>query len=321
MKIKRITNVVIAAFMLFISGCNCCKSEKTQLKVATYNIQMAPKPTDIYWQTRKDAAKDLLAYYKFDIWGSQETFLHQIQYVLPEGYDFVGVGRDDGKTQGEYSPVCYNKNKLQLLDSGTFWISETPEKVSKGWDAMCRRVCSWGQFKDKKTGKIFFFFNTHLDHRGEKARIEGVKLLMKKVKEISKGQTYFLTGDFNITPEHKALKPMFASKDFIHVRDVCTTKPYGPDATYHAYTGIPFAFIDYIFASPNVKVLDYRVVTDRIGERAYEYKENANNNASNLDSAPSGMNLKKLSTKKILKKQTDVDYASDHCPVVSTVEF
>ncbi len=276
--------------------CACSpKSEDVRLKVATYNIQMSPDAKKNFWQTRKDAAKKLLDYYRFDIWGSQETFLHQIEYIIPSGYGFVGVGRDDGATKGEFSPIFYNKEKLEVLNSGTFWISETPEKVSFGWGAKYRRICTWGEFKDKKSGKVFFFFNTHLDHKVAKAQEEGVKLIVGKIEEITKDKPFILTGDFNIKLGDDKLAPIVNSSKFQHARDVSKTVPYGASGTYHAYSGVSKAFIDYIFTSKNIKVLKYVILTDRIGAQPCDEPK--------------------------IGKRQDVDYASDHFPIVTEIEF
>ncbi|MBO5254949.1 MAG: endonuclease/exonuclease/phosphatase family protein [Opitutales bacterium] len=297
-------NKIISIMFLFMAFtfCNAQEMQRAEqpvkIKVASFNIQMAATPEKVYWQTRKDAAKNLLAYHKFDIFGCQETFLHQIKYVIPEGYAFVGVGRNDGVEAGEYSPVIYNTAKFEVLKSGTFWISETPEKVSKGWGAKHFRICSWGEFKHKATGRTFFFFNTHLDHRVVKAKEEGVKLLKKKIEEIAGGKTYFLTGDFNICLGDEKLKPLVDSPEFIHAKDIAKLVYAPAGGTYHAYTGVARAFIDYIWVSKNVKVNKYAVLTDRIGKLKYNYS---------------------LADKK--ERQKDVDYASDHFPIVAEVEF
>lgn len=298
---RKITLMILSAGLaLLLNGCACCGNADgaaTKLKVASYNIQMSPLSAGdkTYWPTRKDAAKNLLAYHRFDIWGSQETYKHQIEYVMPDGYGYVGVGRDDGATEGEYAPIFYNKAKIEALRSGTFWISETPEKVSYGWGAKHRRICTWGEFKCKKTGKIFYFFNTHLDHRVVKAEEEGVKLIKARVQQIAGNNTFFITGDFNIQLGDPKLKPIFDDPNFVHAKSASLTPPYGPDGTYHGYTGLPKLFIDYIFVSKDVKVLSYAHLTDRIGKKQYD---------------PS----------KPLREQ-GVDFASDHFPVVAEVEF
>ena len=281
-----------------LCGCQSTDSEKSvRVKIASCNIQMAPSPEKVYWaQTRRDAEKALQRRYKFDIFGAQETFKHQIDSILPEGYSYVGVGRDDGKEAGEYSPIIFNTKKIKCLKSGTFWLSETPEKVSLGWDAACRRVCTWGEFEDIASGKKFHFFNTRLDHVGVAARENGVKLIMRKVAEIAGGGTYFLTGDFNITPDNPALAPLFASPKFRHARDVSEEPAYAPSGTWHAYTGIPIRHIDYIFVSPDVKVRTFYAITDRLGKVEFDRSKPQN-------------------------KQSDVDYASDHFPIAAEVSF
>lgn len=296
---NRKISLLLLPLALFL---NCCAGGQAggshgaaRLKVASYNIQLSPDGEKNYWPDRKDAAKSLLAYRRFDIWGSQETYKHQIEYIIPDGYGYIGVGRDDGAEKGEYAPIFYSKAKLEVLKSGTFWISETPEKVSFGWGAKHRRICTWGEFKCRKTGKIFYFFNTHLDHRVEKAQEEGVKLIRAKVGEIAGKNTFFITGDFNIRLGDPKLKPIFDDPAISHAFAASLTPPYGPGGTYHAYTGVPRAFIDYIFVSKDVKVLSYAHLTDRAGKKLYD---------------PS----------KPLKEQ-GVDYASDHFPVVAEVEF
>ncbi len=269
-----------------------------KLKVASYNIQYATTTTSQYWQSRKDGAKNLLAYHDFDIVGLQETHQHQVDYFLPKHCAYIGMGINSfGKDKGGNSPIMYRKDKVELLKWGYFWISETPEKLSKGWDCSRRRICTWGEFKDKASGKTLFYFNTHLDHRGKVARIEGVKLLMKKIPEIAGNSPFVLTGDFNIALNSAPIKPMLESKEFVHALNASITPPYYPEkGTFHGYTGTPRNFIDYLFVSPKIKVLNYAVLTDRICNPKYD-------------------------PTKSIKSQKMVDYASDHFPVVSEIEF
>lgn len=282
-----------------VENCNIKVVEKTaKLKVASYNIQFARTPLGTYWQSRKDGAKNLLAYHDFDIVGLQETHQHQIDYFMPKHCAYIGMGINTiGKDKAGNSPIMYRKDKVELLKWGVFWISETPEKISKGWDTSQRRICTWGKFKDKVSGKKLFYFNTHLDHKGKIARVEGVKLLMKKIPEIAGKSPYVLTGDFNIAIDTNPIKPMLESKKFVHALDASITPAYYPKGgTFHGYTGTPRSFIDYLFVSPNIKVLSYAVLTDRIGNANYDPKVS-------------------------IKKQNVVDYASDHFPVVSEIEF
>lgn len=173
------------------------------LNVASYNIRLHTKVDYKHndgWQERRDVMCDLVAFAAFDIFGAQEVFHDQLMDMLERlpGYAHIGGARDDGGTTGEYSPIFYRKDRFEVLESGTFWISETPEEVSFGWDADCRRVCSWAYLKDKKTKKKFWYFNTHLDHKGVVAREEGAKLLIKKINEMCGDKArVILSGDFN----------------------------------------------------------------------------------------------------------------------------
>ena len=192
--------------LTFFAFAALCAMAQT-LNAGSFNIRMHSKvdyKNGDGWTERREVMCDLVAFTAFDIFGAQEVCHDQLEYMLerlPE-YDYIGVARDDGKKKGEYSPVFYRRDRFELLDSGTFWLSETPEKVSYGWDAACRRVCSWGYFKDKQTKRKFWFFNTHMDHKGKIARVEGAKLVISKIKQMcGKGAKVILTGDFNVAQE------------------------------------------------------------------------------------------------------------------------
>ncbi len=252
---------------IFLSAC-CSGSKKTDssLKVATFNLRLAPKPDSSMWQDRKEACADLILYHGLEIVGTQEGYLHQLNDLTKlTGYKFTGVGREDGKSGGEHSAILYNPARFALLDAGDFWFSETPDKPVKGWDAMCKRVCSWAKFKDNKTDKEFYFFSLHYDHKGKIARNESSKLLPKKIREISKGATFFCVGDFNATEDSEPMNLLSADDSIQDSKKVSKTKPYGTNGTFHAFTGIPkYPRIDYILTSKNVDVLSYAVITDKL---------------------------------------------------------
>ena len=198
---------------------------------------------------------------------------------------YVGVGREDGKTKGEYSPILYRKDRFSVVKSGNFWLAEDMNAVGKkGWDAACERVATWAIFKDKKSGKEFFFLNTHLDHMGQVARHEGASLVLKQVKLLSRNLPVIVTGDFNAVPTDDPIKVLTDEKDPRHLTHARTLAPlcYGPEWTFHDYGRVPLderVWIDYIFVKGNVKVLRHGVL------------------AESLD------NL----------------YPSDHCPVISRI--
>ena len=177
------------------------------LNVASYNIRLQTKSDYEHgdgWTQRVDALCDVVRFSDFDIFGAQEVRHVQLEDMLERlpGYAYVGVGRDDGEKGGEYSPVFYKRERLKLLDGGTFWLSETPDRVSKGWDAVCMRICSWGHFEDRATGCRFWFFNLHMDHRGKVARHKSAELVLERQTETPAWQlppwTKLLTGGIDV---------------------------------------------------------------------------------------------------------------------------
>jgi len=246
----------------------CTQQDRLVLQVATYNLRMDTKSDSLNaWSYRKENVKALIRYHDFHIFGTQEGFLHQLQGIceLPE-YAYFGAGREDGKTAGEHSAIIYKKERFEILDSGNFWLSETPDVPGKGWDATCcNRICSWAKFKEKKTGKMFYFFNVHFDHEGVVARVESGKLMVKKIQEIAKDSPVICTGDFNSTPETEQIQLL--STFLNDSRKVTQAPPYGPEGTFTTNFANPMTKerIDYIFVSNGIQVLKYASLTDNDG--------------------------------------------------------
>lgn len=248
----------------------CCfgiqlTAQENALNIASYNIRYNNTGDGINaWPNRKDNVKALIRYHEFDIFGIQEGLIGQVKDIaeLTE-FAYYGKGRDDGKEGGEHSVIFYKKERFQLLASGDFWLSDTPDVPGKGWDATCcNRICSWVKLRDKVTKKEFFFFNVHFDHQGVQARRESGKLMVKKIKEIAKNKPVICTGDFNSTPETEQIKEMQALlKDSYEVTEL---PPYGPEGTFNAFKfDAPMKNrIDYIFVSAGIRVLKYGVLTD-----------------------------------------------------------
>lgn len=238
--------------------------------VASYNVRYNNSGDSLNaWPHRKEKVKALISFHEFDIFGTQEALLGQVNDIagLTE-YAHTGSGRDDGKTAGEHSAIFYKKERFRLLDAGDFWLSETPEQPGKGWDATCcNRICSWGKFRDLKTKKEFYFFNVHFDHRGIIARKESGKLMVKKIEEIAKGAKTICVGDFNSRPEtEQILEMQTILKDAYQVTEM---PPYGPVGTTNGFKfDAPMtARIDYVFVSAGIKVLKYGVLTDAQDQR------------------------------------------------------
>ena len=186
-------------------------------KIISFNVRYSSAPEidgDNRWELRRDASVKMVAQQKPLAMGLQEACPDQIDFLDLNltGYKHIGVGRDDGKNAGEMMAIYYDTNRLTLLDSGTFWLSETPEKVSIGWDAACNRTCTWGHFKVNDTGFEFLYFNTHLDHAGSQARRNSIKLIVAKMAELNPNNVpVFLSGDFNSTTDDTIFEPLKAS--------------------------------------------------------------------------------------------------------------
>lgn len=236
-----------------------------QIQVMTYNIKYANENDgENSWSQRKDHLRDLLRFYEPEIFGVQEALAKQLEYLKKgfENYDFTGLGRD-GKTRGEFSAIFFNTQKFEILKQGTFWLSETPGKVSKGWDAAFPRICSYAEFKDLETGKKFWVFNTHFDHIGVKAREKSARLISDKIKELNKEELPFiLMGDFNLEPESSEIQ--FLSEKFDDSKSVANLV-YGPSGTFNGYHFMQQVTrrIDYIFTSKgDFDILKYAVLSD-----------------------------------------------------------
>ncbi|MCO4292150.1 endonuclease/exonuclease/phosphatase family protein [Solitalea sp. MAHUQ-68] len=271
MKIKNLFNICMLSILsLGFSTSKAQDLPRTELTIATYNIRLNVASDSINaWPNRKDWVKELIQYHQFDIFGVQEALNEQMVDLdeLP-GFDYVGVGRDDGKQAGEYSAIFYNTRKFSVLKTGTFWLSPTPEKPSKGWDAAIVRICTWACFSDVKTGKLFYVFNTHFDHIGVKARENSAKLILEKIEDIvPPGTPVIAMGDFNSTPETSAFKTM--NTNMADAREVTKAKPYGPIGTFNNfnYNSDLKDRIDYIFVNSKVEVLKYGVLSDAKDKR------------------------------------------------------
>lgn len=239
-----------------------------QMNIISFNIRYnTPNDGINAWPNRIEMATGLLRFHEADIFGLQEALHGQIMDVqkeLPE-YAWFGVGREDGEKGGEFSPIFYKKSEFILLKNGTFWLSETPEKPSKGWDAALNRIVTWGQFQSKVTGKQFLVFNTHFDHIGKEARKNSADLIGKKIKEMTsnKNLPVIVTGDFNLTPD---TEPIQRLKKFVKdSREVTEEPPYGPVGTYNGFkleTDLSSNRIDYIFVYGSIDVLKYAALAE-----------------------------------------------------------
>ena len=265
-KLYFLTVVIVAVF----ASCTNKPSDLV-LNVMSFNIRYdEPRDSLNNWQYRKDFAASLICFHDVDIVGAQEVLNNQLEDLktrLPE-YSTLGVGRLDGKTEGEYSSIFYKTSKFDVQKSGNFWLSEDINAVGKkGWDAACERIVTWAIFKDKATQKEFFFLNTHFDHIGEVARSESAKLILEKTKELSEGLPIIATGDYNAEPTSlviAAITDKSNPNNLINARDIAKLV-HGPGNSFHAYGNIPYekrVLIDYIFVKGNVTVNRIATLTE-----------------------------------------------------------
>ena len=257
-------NVLSSVLMLlFVS----LSSYGQNLKIMTYNIRLdIASDGENAWPNRKDFFTSQIQFYSPDIFGVQEATPNQVVDIaaaLPD-YDKFGIGREaEGK--GEACTIYYKKNRFKIEQSNTFWLSETPNIVSKGWDAACNRICTYALFKDLKTKKLFWVFNTHLDHIGNEARVKGVQLILSKIKEVNtKEYPVIFMGDFNSEPNTPQIIEIRKVMD--DTKDVSKEKPFGPSGTFNDFNHKEpvTLLIDYIFISKNnsFKVLKHAVLSD-----------------------------------------------------------
>jgi len=242
------------------------------LKVMTWNIRYNnPGDGENAWPFRKDHVIDLILDRAPDVFGLQEALLGQVNDIasrLP-GYDWVGVGRDNGINAGEYSPIFYDSRRFQLKEQGWFWLSETPGVPSKGWDAAFPRICTYIKLEEYDSRRNFWVFNTHFDHVGEEAREQAAKLIFDKMKELNEDKLpVILTGDFNLTPDTDPMK--WLMRKMHDTRDMSEAALEGPEGTFNGFdfNSSLEKRIDYIFVNRKVEtVRKYSVLTDSYDQK------------------------------------------------------
>ena len=223
-----------------------------QMLVGSYNIRYKNWNDSVqgeHWQKRCQVICDQVNFMSPDIFGTQEVLWEQLQDMKNalDGYDYIGIGRDDGERGGEHEAIFYKKDKLQLLNHGDFWLSETPEKPGLGWDQE----------------KVFYFFNLHMDHVGVVARREAAKLVVAKIREIAQGDPVILTGDFNVD-QNDEIYTIFTNSGLLKDSYDAARIRFAENGTFNAFKTNYFitSRIDHVFVSPSAKVEAYGVFTD-----------------------------------------------------------
>ncbi|HSN61738.1 MAG TPA: endonuclease/exonuclease/phosphatase family protein, partial [Ferruginibacter sp.] len=261
---KLLHNIGFGAVLLLLS---LAAFSQQEIKVMSYNIRLdVASDGENRWDLRKEKVAGLMNYYEADFIGGQEVQHHQLTYLLQQlnNYSYIGVGRDDGKEAGEYSCIFYKKDKFDVVQQSTFWLSPTPDTISKGWDAAIVRVCTYGLFKNKKTKQLFWVFNTHFDHIGKTARLESAKLITEKIAQLNtKNYPVILSGDFNSKPDEAPAQYMVSK--LINSRNI-SKQVYGNADTWNGFkfTEKPNGTIDYIFTNnlKKLSVTKFATITD-----------------------------------------------------------
>ena len=268
---RKLTLIIAAVLMVLPFKSSAQKQTRDyDLKVMSYNIRMGvAKDGTNSWEYRYPATALMLKDQMPDVFGVQEAFNFQIKFIEENftDYDSFGVGRDNGKSEGEFMSIFWNKKTVKMIKGGTFWLSETPEKPSMGWDAACKRTATWALMKDKNTGKLFYFVNTHLDHKGAEARRKGLELIVSRIDEINpKGYPMILTGDFNIKPDNEALVGL--EQRMQSARKIAPKTDN--NATFNNWGKAKSDMvIDYIYVSGFSACPEYHTITEKYGTWKY----------------------------------------------------
>lgn len=256
---RKCFSLALLPFLVFLVQ-SCQTAEP--LTVMTFNVRYGlAKDGDYVWDNRRDASCAMIADQHPAVFGVQEALDFQLSYFREHcpGYEYVGVGREDGIHEGEHMAVFYDTARIALQDWGTYWLSETPSQPSIGWDAACRRTATWTLLEDKHTGRSFYFVNTHLDHVGKEARRRGLLLLVERIREMNpEGYPMILTGDMNVYPDDPCLNELRTLMEDARQ----TAKETDNGLTYHGWgqTSPDSPPIDYIFYSGFAACEQFNVV-------------------------------------------------------------
>ena len=241
-------------------------AEAKPLRVLCYNLRYITSGDqgERAWTARRDQAAELIQDDAADIVGIQEGLPQMMDDLADrlDEYAVIGVGREDGVDQGEYAAILVKADRFRVQESGTFWLSDTPEICNScTWGNTVTRICTWAKLYDRETKQTFHFFNTHLDHASPEARQKGTELILSRIAQRKPEGPVILTGDFN-APE---TDPLHAAIKGAGLADVWRTAnpdtPPEESGTFHEFTGVTSrARIDFVYATPDLKVIDAAIV-------------------------------------------------------------
>ncbi|MBE6315355.1 MAG: endonuclease/exonuclease/phosphatase family protein [Bacteroidales bacterium] len=306
MKKKLLLSLLFAAFAV--------SQLSAQMLVGSYNIRLKVSSDSVkgnVWGKRCQVMCDQLNFMSPDIFGTQEVLHVQLLDMLDrlDGYDYIGVGRDDGNTGGEYAAIFYKTDRLRLLDYGNFWLNETPDRPGLGWDAACIRICTWGKFASQTAtdDEAFYFFNLHMDHVGVVARREAAKLIISKVREIAQGAPVIVTGDFNVD-QNDEIYSIFTQSALLKDSYLASRIRFAENGTFNSFDTDLYtdSRIDHIFVSPSISVDAYGILTN-----SYWTPDNDSSELMKGHDAPQEIDFSRY-----VRRQP-----SDHYPVFVRINF
>lgn len=258
------SQIWLALAFLFLTTVN---ANAQKITVGTYNLRYDnPGDTGNLWVNRAPIVANLIRFHDFDIFGTQEGLKNQLDDLsnaLPQ-YTRYGLGRDDGKDKGEHSAIFFKTDEFNLLKKGDFWLSQTPDKPSLGWDATCcNRICSWVFLQHKKSGKKFYFFNAHFDHQGKVARIESSKLILQKINDIAGNSPVIFTGDLNGSHKSEWYQTLANSGKLTDTYKQ-VKNPYVNNASFNSFgkEKKSYDIIDHIFVTNHFTAQKWGILTD-----------------------------------------------------------
>ena len=238
----------------------------SQTSIMSYNIRYSTQnDNENWWEHRKEEVAQLIDYYSPEILGIQEGLDKQVKYLdtFLSNYSYVGVGRDDGKLKGEYAAIFYKHERLKLISTKTYWLSETPNEISVGWDASFKRVVTFGEFNDIQTKDTLYVFNCHFDNIGKISRKKSAELILQIIedKKIT-NKKVIVMGDLNCEPDDEPMELLKVNLDDTY--SSAATVTYGPVGTFNEFNTemLLQRRIDYILVK-NIEVKEYRHIDDR----------------------------------------------------------
>lgn len=298
--------------LIVLFSCIYLNAGEPAIRVASYNIRYDNEGDALNgngWKQRYPVIVNMILFHDFDLIGTQECKHNQIEDLTRSlsGYASIGVGRDDGKTKGEYSAIFYKKDRFEVVEQGNFWLSETPGQPGKGWDAALNRICTWGKFRDKNNGKSFYFFNLHMDHIGVEARKNSARLVLNTIKKLKDKCPVILSGDFNVDQNNESYLLLDSSgilRDSYHLAHI----RYAGNGTFNNFNPDmkTDSRIDHIFVGKQFSVSRYAILPD-----VYWSEKPVNDEISKANAAPQEISFRKY----------EVRLPSDHYPVVVDLKY